>query len=219
MTARKPKSAWSGWTKFIGLLIAGGLTGFLAASLGMSALEEGGALASLQGAELALMTAFLYLLMGAMVGFGTLAPRAGAAILNVEDADEIREDGASLGSSALGSIIMAAILVLLALGSPEVGVLSPASAGYTALLLAIVATGASWRSWKGADELMRDVMRDAGAISFYILFVGLGLWAAAAHLGFAPGPRPLDIVALLFAVPLLAAFWSVGRRGMMRPRG
>lgn len=219
MTARKPKSAWSGWTKFIGLLIAGGLTGFLAASLGMSALEEGGALALLQGAELALMTAFLYLLMGAMVGFGTLAPRAGAAILNVEDADEIREEKASMGASAVGCIIMAVIIGIVTIGSPDVGMISPAVAGLTALGLSVAAVIPSWQSWKNADELMRAVMRDAGATSYYVLFAVLGLWAGAAHLGFVGGPRPLDIFAMLFAAPLLAAFWVVGRRGMMHPRG
>lgn len=219
MADNAPKPFWSGKTKWIGLMIAGGITGFFAGSLGATALDEGGMLASLRGAEIALGTALLYLLMGAMVGIGTLSPRVGAAILNVEDAEEIREQGTSFASSAIGCILMAAVLIVVAMGSPQVALISPGLAGIVALVLSAVAAIASWRSRNAADELMRDLMRDAGATSFYILFVGLGIWAAAAHLGFVSAPQAIDIFGLLFATPLVAAFWAVGRKGMMRPRG
>lgn len=219
MAAREPKPRWSGWTKFIGLMMAGGITGYVAATFGMTLLDEGGVLSFLSGAELAFGTALLYLLMGAMVGFGTLAPRAGAAILNVEDADEIVEEKASMAASAVGCILMAVIIGVVAVGSPEVGIIAPAVAGIAALALSVAAAIPSWQIWKNADELMRDVMRDAGATSYYILFGILGVWTGAAQLGFIAGPKPLDIFAMLFAAPLLAAFLAVGRRGMMRPRG
>ncbi|ANY19989.1 hypothetical protein A6F68_01473 [Tsuneonella dongtanensis] len=218
MVDNAPKPFWSGWVKFAGLALAGGVTGFVLARTVGQSFEAGGALSHIAGSEPALLVAAMYILMGVFVGLGTLSPRIGAAVLNVEDADEVREQAPVLLPSAIGCVLIGLSLVALALGGPA-GPLSPTMAvGIGAVSLAI-ATVVTVKTNRRADELMRALFRETGAASFYLIFITLGGWAAAAQIGLVPAPSAIAVLTLLWAMPLVASFWVIGRRGMLKPRG
>lgn len=211
------KPWWSGRTKMIGLALFGGLVGYASADATMSLVGHGGRFAALAGAEAALLIALIYVVMGAFVGLAALSPRIGAALLNVEDADEVREEAASLRLSGLGCLLLGASLAAFALGGPG-GPVAPVPAavlGFATLLLAALV---SWAILRRADELMRAVSRDTAVAAYYLYFAVMGSWAVLAHLGFAAPPRMIDLLAALWGLTLLATFWVAGRRGMLRAR-
>lgn len=218
MVENAPKPFWSGWVKFAGLALAGGLTGFaMALTVGRS-FEDGGALAAIAHAESALLVAALYVLMGLFVILGSSSPKIGAAILNVEDADEVREQAPVFLPSALGCLLIGLALAALALGG-EGGMLAPAVAAAVAASALALATVISLAATRRSDELMRALFRESGSASFYLLSIILICWAAAAHLTFLRAPTAIELLTLIFAAPLAASFWVIGRRGMLRPRG
>jgi hypothetical protein len=63
---------------------------------------------------------------------------------------------------------------------------------------------------------MMAVMQEGGALGAWLLFAVVGSWATLAHLGFAQGPQPLDLLSLLYGLMLAASFIVVFRRGMVR---
>lgn len=194
--------------------VIGAVFGFAGAYTVLSFADRG-ALGELGESQVvALLVALVYLLMGVAVGFGALSPRLGAQFLNVEDADELREERALLGPSAIGTILLSLALAALALAGNG-GPVSPAAAGVAIVLALASSVWLSLHSTRKADELMRAVMRDSGAASFYLAFLALGGWAALAHLELAPQPTALDIVTVFYAVTLIGCFWVIGRRGMM----
>lgn len=202
------------WRKLWGSMAFGALFGAAGAAGAMAAIDAGllGTLGMSQ--EIALLVALMYLLMGLAVGFGLVSPEVGAKFLNVEDADELREQRASLVPSAFSCVTVATGLAVLAL-SGEGGAVAPEIA------LAVFVAGLALTAWlsrqslRRSDELMQAVMRESGAASFYLAFFVIGGWAVLAHLGFAPAPAMLDVVTLFHALALVAAFLVIGRRGMM----
>lgn len=217
MVEKAPKPFWSGWVKFAGLALAGGIFGFaMALTIGRS-FDEGGALSALAGAEISLLVAAMYVLMGVMVFVGTVLPKVGAATLNVEDAEEVREQKPVLIPSALGCILMGVALGALALGG-ENGVLSTTVAGTVSLASIAAATLISLAASNRSDELMRAVFKEAGSASFYLVATIIAGWAGAAHLSLVRAPSSLELLTLVFAAPLAASFWVIGRRGMLVPR-
>lgn len=195
-------------------MVLGGLAGF-AGAFALLRMANAGMLGVLAGSQMAaLFVALIYLLMGLAVGIGLASPRMGAQFLNVEDAAEIAEQRAMLAPSAAACVLLAFTLAALALAGPD-GVLTPVGA----LIVVALTLGASaWltlRSASHADELMRGVMRDGAAASFYLTFAVLGGWAVLAWLGLSAAPAMLDVITLLYALTLLGSFWVVGRRGMM----
>jgi hypothetical protein len=218
MVDKAPKPFWSGKVKFAGLAIAGGIAGFAMAMSVGSWFKDGGALSHIAGAEPALLTAGLYALMGVFVLLGSLSPQVGAAVLNVEDADEVREQGPVFIPSAISCVLLGVSLAALALGG-EGGLLSPIVAGAVAFAAIAIACAASFASMHQSDELMREVVRQSASASFYLVWTIFLLWAAASQLGDVRTPRALDLLAILYAAPLAASFWVIGRRGMLMPRG
>ena len=202
------------WRKWAVSLLVGGLAGFAGASLLMN-LVEGGALGELSGSQVgALGVAMVYLLMGLAVLVGAAAPRAGSTFLNVEDADELREQRAAILPSAIACLAMAAGLTAVALAAAA-GMVTPAAALAGFGMALVVATWLSLMVVRHSDELMRQVMRDGASASYYLTFAVLGGWALLAHLGYAAAPAMLDIVSLFFALTLVGCFWVIGRRGML----
>ncbi|MGB3378612.1 MAG: hypothetical protein WBA55_07565 [Allopontixanthobacter sediminis] len=205
------------WRKLITSVLIGGVAGFLAAS-GFMQLVDSEALGRLNASrEIAGLVGILYLMTGAFVGIGAINPGVGARFLNVEDADELREQRKVLGLSALGMIAFGAVLVILALAAP-IGPIPPgfALAGVIALMVFSSITGA--RQTRLTDELMKAVSRESTSLAFYLLFLFGGGWAALAHLGYAAGPAMLDWITMFAALMLISAFWVCGRRGMLMPR-
>lgn len=203
------------WRKHLAGLLVGAFMGGAGAATVIAA-KESGLIGEMGTSQLiAALVALVYLLMGVAVGVGVAAPGVGARFLNVEDADELDEQRASLIPSALGCGLLATALFVLALSGP--GALLPPAAGL-AIFVGAVAVGVwfSLRSAYAADELMRAMMRDSAAASYYTLFLILGGWAVLAHLSYVPAPTMLDVVTLLYGLTLLVTFWVIGRRGMIR---
>jgi hypothetical protein len=163
---------------------------------------------------------FIYLLMGAFVGVGTLAPRLlGQRMLNVADAEEIVDERASMTGSSLSCLAVGAALMLLAYATVA-GAAPPVTAATAFwILLALLAAGTATSifMWRSFDELWRQLTLDASAITGNILLVFCALWGGAGAAGIVAGPHPLDLVSAAFGIFLLATFIAAARRGMMTP--
>ena len=195
----------------------GGIAGFLGA-MGMLRLMDSGVFGATSiSQELAGLVALIYLLTGLAVLFGLVAPNTGAKFLNVEDADELREQKTMLLGSGIGMVAMAGGLAVAALAGPD-GVIAPMTALISYAVLMLVAVWASISSWRKQDELMRAIGSQTGAIAFYLTALIGGSWALLGHLGLAAGPAALDWLTMLWAFVLLAAFIAAGRRGMLAMR-
>ncbi|WP_202842385.1 hypothetical protein [Luteimonas saliphila] len=188
--------------------------------LGMMALDpllDSGALGSAGASELIAATVgLLYLVMALCIAVGVASPGLGARFLNMEDADELRDQRRLLAYAASSMVAMGGALIVLALASPGGVVPQP-----TALLVAVALFGASvpltFLQWRHMDELMRNVSNEAGNLAFHLLLLAGGGWAMLAHLGFARAPATLDWLSMFFGLVLLAAFIATARRGMLVP--
>lgn len=206
--------------KLILQMVLGGVSGALAMIGIITVIGDQKVLLNQPGGLEALTVAMVYVLMAAVIGLGVMAPRVGAKALNVEDAEEIGEQRTDLVVGAITFLLVGVLLGALALaGRPGVeGLLSPP----VALTLAGGASGGllllSILYRKRGDEMMRKVSLEAGnwALGFVILL--FGGWAALAHLGTVPPVAPLQFVAGLFALYLVAIFIAAGRRGMLKTR-
>lgn len=203
--------------KMIVSTLAGALAGF-AVSFALLRLIGTGALGDIDTSRaLAAMMGAIYLLCGAFVGAGLLNPRLGAKFLNVEDADELREQKMVLRHSVFGISAFGLVMLLLAFAAPAGRIPAAVVLGLCALLIA-VATFTSLRQIKVMDELNASVARETAATGFYVVFALGGGWATLAHLGFARSLQPLDWMTLFAASMLVSAFWVTGRRGLLTPR-
>ncbi len=195
----------------------GAVVGFFGA-MGVMKLLDGEAMPEVSiSVEIAVLVALLYVLTGFAVGVGLVSPKMGASFLNVEDADELREQRSMLGYSAIGMTGAGLALGIAALGG-EIGVIDPALALALYGVLMVLSVWVSLKSWSRQDELMRAVGRETGSSAFYLVLAIGGTWALLAHLGFATGPDPLDWLTMFWALMLIAAFIVVGRRGMLMMR-
>jgi hypothetical protein len=214
MTAAKKKS----------LVVKQGLRMLLGAVTGAGAVVlfmEAGGKARLDaddpGVIIALIAGLSYAVMGLAVGLGAMAPRQGAVFLNVEDAEELREQRASLIPSAIGCILLGLFLIVLALAPVEQGPVSQlwtvaAGACLAGLLAVVVVTR------NRGDELMRQVSLEASALTLYVALTVLSVWGMLAHLALVPWLTPLSLVAALMMLQLAMIFWVTGKRGMMKAR-
>jgi hypothetical protein len=159
----------------------------------------------------------IYLLMGLICGVGLIAPNLGSNILNVEDADEIRDQSRILTGSAICMIALGGALMALPMAGPGESISPLAAFGglLAALALLIVV---SIRDWKYYDEMLLELSRDAGNLAF----CGIGsvtlIWASAAYLGLIIAPTPLALVAIISGGFLLAIFVASARKGLLWPR-
>jgi uncharacterized membrane protein (DUF485 family) len=205
------------WGKVVVSALVGAVVGYVGFA-GFMQLYPTGALGDVGGSELAAAgTSVVYLLMGVMLGIGLLLPRAGAAYLNFEDEDELRDQRRVMALSILAIIPMGAGLLVLALAGPG-GIVDPSLALGIALAAFVIASVLSMLAWREMDELMREMSRECGNLTYYLLALLGGGWAMLGHLGFLPSPTPIDWLTMLVGFPLLAAFVAAGRRGLMMPR-
>jgi hypothetical protein len=167
-----------------------------------------------------LAAGIVFALMGLIVGLGTLAPRSGAHLLNVEDADELREQRRPLTRGSLVMLLIGGGMLALALAGvgEGAGIVSREAAAIAVGVAFVGVAGLSIAGRGQYDELIQAVGTEAAAGGMYAVLTIFGLWAALAHLGYVDWIEPLGLLAALLAIQLGAAFWVTGRRGLLRPR-
>jgi hypothetical protein len=163
---------------------------------------------------LASVAGVIYIVTGIMVWVGLASPRLGARFLNVEDADEIREEGGKLKPAASVMVFTGAFLLILALSGSLGRELSLAAA---LACLAGIGIGA-WMAAKRYDELMRRLGMEASTLTLHLAMLLVGAWATLAHLDYVEWMSPLGTVSALALLQLFASFVVVGRHGMLMPR-
>lgn len=216
-------SPTAGWKKIAGQALFGAAAGAGGMFAALSLLEGGDGIDWPPSAIILLGVGFIYALMGAFVGIGTLAPRLiGQRLLNVADAEEIVEERSNMNASAIGCLALGAALMLLAYaaGTEAAGatpMVSVAAAFWTMLAVLGLFTLISLWMWRAFDELWRQLTLEITAITGNLLMFVAIVWGGAAAAGIVVGPHPLDLVSLSFGLMLLACFIATGRRGMMVP--
>ena len=110
-----------------------------------------------------------------------------------------------------------ASLLALALAAPDGPVPQGAAlaVGFGGLA---IGTWLSLPAYRASDELMRAISLEAGALSYGLVLLVVGIWAMLAHLGYTAAPAPLDLLSLFYMLVLVASFIIIGRRGMLAPR-
>ncbi len=210
MDNRKSRKVWMS-------LVLGGVAGF-AVALGVTQLFESEVLGQFSESRvIAALVGSLLLLCGLFVGIGVINPSIGAKFLNVEDADELREQQVLLRYSTLGVLALGIMMFCLALAAPA-GPLSPIFVLVIAVFLVALTFFTSKRQLAASDELMRSVSQETASSAFYGMFVVGGGWAMLTHLGYIKGPQALDWVTMFVAATLISTFWVCGRRGLLTPR-
>ena len=193
----------------------GAVAGALGA-IGLMELIDSGALGALDTSrEIAALVGMLYLMTAAVVGFGLVSPDAGSRLLNVEDADELREMRPMLRWSVLGTASIAAILFIAAFAAPAGPIGAPVALALVAILF-VLACYTGHRQRAHTDELMRAVAVEGTSAAFYLTVVVGGGWALLAHLGYLAGPEPLDWLTMFASLMLLGCFVITIQRGLIR---
>ena len=214
MTANDRKS-WQGTAiKFLGLLVAGMVFGYLAGSFFGDRLEGAASAGSLDTSGLvALVIALFYIVMGTLVGAGTIVPGLGARILNTYGEEELRDDRGKLLASSLSAVGFGLALSVLVLFSLDILSAGVATVLFFGLLLA--GLGAYRPLLRRMDELDRQMSHEAVTYSYYALFAIGGSWAALAHLGLVEGPAMLDWLSLFWGLMLVSTVIAAGRKGLL----
>ena len=195
-------------------LIVGAIVG--GASVGLFLTYVGRVFADLDDMStvIAMAAGVSYVVIGLGVAFGLVAPRAGATYLNVEDADELREQKGMLAASAIACVLTGAFLLILTFADAIGRDLALPFAG--ASLVGIAVTG--WMVARRQDELTKQVGLEASTLTLQIVMVLYGCWAALVVLGYASWITPLAFVASLTLLQLFAIFVVIAKRGMLMPR-
>jgi hypothetical protein len=218
MTSENHTSAAPRWVrKLLIPALIGGVAGF-AASAGMMRFIDSSAVGGLGlSATIAALVGVLYCVIGFGIVIGTSSPGVGAKFLNVEDADELREQKKMLIWSGTSMLLWGVSLLTLALAAPD-GPVPQAAALAVGGGCLVIGIALSVLVYRASDELMAAVNLEAGALSYGIVSLVIGLWAMLAHLGYTSAPAPLDLLTLFYVLVLVASFIAVGRRGMLQVR-
>ncbi|WP_271077101.1 hypothetical protein [Aurantiacibacter sp. MUD61] len=198
-------------------LSMGALTGFLGAMAVLRIMDSEDFAGASQSVEIASLVGMLFLVIGLMVGLGTLNPKAGAKVLNVEDEEELREQRQQLLYSSV-AMALAGIALIVVAHAGSTGTIDPAIALGTYVVCSVISVFVSFKSRQHSDELMRAVSTETASLSFYLVVLIGGTWALLAHLQYVAGPAPLDWLTMFWSLMLLAAFMVIGKRGMMTMR-
>ena len=202
------------WKKLLLPTGIGAVSGFLAAFAFLQFTDSDVGTGLTGSEEIAGLVAIIYILTGLAVLVGVLSPNTGAKVLNVEDADELREQRVQLGYSAVGMAAFGIALLVLALAGPT-GWIAPMTGAILAIVLILFATALSFFMTRHIDELQRELSRDAMGMSFSLVTFFGGGWALLAHTGLLSAPAPIDWLTMFAAALLIAAFWQTGKRGLL----
>ena len=208
------------WRKPAIQMILGALTGAAVTYALLTAVGRSGFDLDDPARVVALAAGIVFALMGLFVALGVVAPGPGAHLLNVEDADELREQRRPLWRGSIIMLLVGTVMLALALAAVEgsSGIIGRDAAGY---LVAACIAGIAILSYAGRndqDELMRAVAREASALAMHLTLILFGLWAALAHLGRLAWIEPLGLLAGLLVIELGAIMWVSARKGLLRPR-
>jgi hypothetical protein len=217
MTDEKTSTNRRGLKKRLLGLLVGLAAGYAAAASATQFINSDMVGGLAKSASIAALVGVLYALIGLGVGLGAASPKFGARFLNVEDADELREQKKVLVLSGLGMTLLGLSLFALALAAPDGPLPQRAALALSGGGLAL-GTVLSIPAYRLSDELMRAVNVEGGALSFGLTVLIAGGWALFAHLGYAAAPAPLDLLTLFYAIMLFASFIATGRRGMLMLR-
>ncbi len=168
-------------------------------------------------AEIAALVAVIYIFIAAIVLAGSASPSLGAKILNVEDADEVREMQSQFVTSGMAVLLWGLALLALALAEPVGPLAAPAALMIGAAGL-IIGLWFAIKAYRCADELMLATNLEAGAITYGLMLLTLGGWAMLAHVGYVSAPAPLDILSACYVLVMVASFIAIGRRGLIAVR-
>ena len=158
-----------------------------------------------------------YLAMALFVGIGTLMPRAGSKVLNVEDSEELVESRRSLLVSSLANGVLGLMMIVLANSGADGSV--SVEIAVTSVIVALAVAGfLTVKSWKFQDELMRQVSLEGASVAGALVVVTLLIWSAFAMNGIGPAFDAKLVVALVMGMILAGAFVAAGARGMLNPR-
>lgn len=218
MMTRDESNSMPRWTRKLAIPgLVGAVAGFLA-SMAMLRFIDSRAVGGLDtSATIAALVAVLYGVIGLGMLLGTASPKLGARYLNVEDAEELREQKKVLSLSAAAMVLWAAALLALALAAPA-GPVPQAVALAVGVGGLVGGCALSLLAYRACDELMLAVNLEAGALSYALVLLVAGGWAMLAHLGYAAAPTPLDLLTLFYVLVMVASFIAVGRRGMLAAR-
>ena len=165
----------------------------------------------------ALVAGLVFAVMALFVGFGVAAPHLGSKLLNVVDADELRERRSDLGSGVILIALTAAILLLLSVtsvdGSP--GLLSEPVSTVAVGLLFVILGIASFLTRNYGDELDKLLSVESAALAMNLSITLFGGWGILSYLGHVPWIGPLGLFSGLLISYMVAIFWVVGRRGLL----
>lgn len=216
MTTEHKTSRYPLWLrKLVIPALIGGVAGF-AASFALLRFIDSDTVGGLGESEsIAALVGVLYCVIAVGMLIGTANPQLGARFLNVEDADELREQHRMLIYSSTAMALWGAALLALALAAPDGPVPQSVAlaAGAGGILIGSVLSVMVYRV---CDELMLAINLEAGALTFALVFLVVGMWAMLAHLGYVAGPQPIDLLTLFYVLVLVASFIAVGRRGMLK---
>jgi hypothetical protein len=217
MTTDDTPSSMPRWVRKILIpALLGGVAGFAASAALMRFIDSTTVDLGIS-ATIAALVGVLYCVIGLTILIGTASPQVGAKFLNVEDADELREQKQVMSLSGWAMMLWGAALAALALAAPA-GPVPHTAALVIGLAGLLIGTVLSVLVYRASDELMLAVNLEAGALSYGLTFVTIGGWAMAAHLRYCPAPQPLDLLTLFYVLVLVASFIAVGRRGMLAIR-
>ncbi|NCP15050.1 MAG: hypothetical protein GW858_12950 [Sphingomonadales bacterium] len=218
MMSDKTSSATPRWVrKLLIPALIGGVAGVAASAATLRFIGSSAVGGLDSSATIAALVGVLYAVIGTIIALGAVNPKIGERFLNVEDADELREQKKVLSLSGGAMTLWGAALFALALAAPG-GPMPQAAALFVAAGGLVIGTLLSVLVYRACDELMLAVNLEAGAWSYGLVFVVVGLWSILSHLGYAAAPAPLDLLTLFYMLCLLASFIAVGRRGMLAPR-
>lgn len=168
-------------------------------------------------AEIAGLVAVIYIFIATIVLAGSASPSIGSKILNVEDADEVREMQSQFVTSGIAMLLWGFALLALALAEPVGPLAAPMALTIGAAGL-LIGTWFAIKAYRESDELMLAMNLEAGAITYGLVLVTLGGWAMLAHVGYVSAPAPLDILSACYALVMVASFIAIGRRGLITVR-
>ena len=205
------------WKKFLGQMLAGGAVGagLMAAVL---CFGDGLGLDSAEPAQIAAFAAgMIYGVMGLMVGILALVPKAGARILNVDDADELRDQQPVILISAAACVAIALFFLILAAATNggDGGLVDRDVALAVAAVSLVAIIVMTRRMTRMTDELTQKISTESSALAMHATMILFGGWAALAHLGYAQWVDPLAFIASLALLQLVVVFWVAARRGMV----